>query len=181
MKRKTKKPVKNVKISDSELCKTVKQKSSVRDVCIISPSDVETAAWVRLKCQFGCEGYGQCLVCPPYTPTPQQTREVLDSYTRAVLIHFTPEAHVKTTVVELEREFFLRGAWKAFALGAGSCDFCKTCKMDEQWCRHSRRARPSMEACGIDVFSTVKKAGLPIEVVRTTRQCPNFYGLILID
>ena len=181
MKCKAKKPIQKSKISDSELCKVVKQKSCIRDVCIISPSDVETAAWVRLKCQFGCEGYGQCLVCPPYTPTPQQTREVLDSYTRAVLIHFTPEAHVKETVAELEREFFLQGSWKAFALGAGPCDFCKTCKVDELWCPHSRRARPSMEACGIDVFSTVKKAGFPIEVVRTTQQCPNFYGLILID
>jgi predicted metal-binding protein len=38
-----------------------------------------------------------------------------------------------------------------------------------------------MEACGIDVFSTVKKAGLPIEVVRTARQCPDYYGLVLVD
>jgi predicted metal-binding protein len=181
MKRKTKKQIKKSNISDRELCKVVKQKTNVRDVCVISPSDVETAAWVRLKCQFGCEGYGQCLVCPPYTPTPQQMREVLDSYTRAVLIHFTPEAHVKAAVAELEREFFLQGSWKAFGIGAGPCDFCKTCEVDEQWCRYPRRARPSMEACGIDVFSTVKKAGLPIEVVKTTRQCPNFYGLILID
>jgi predicted metal-binding protein len=147
MKRKTKKPVQKSKIPNSELCKVVKEKSNVRDVCIISPSDVETAAWVRLKCQFGCEGYGQCLVCPPYTPTPQQMREVLDSYKRAVLIHFTPEAHVKTTVAELEREFFLRGAWKAFALGAGSCDFCKTCKVDggvrNRCLLHGEKGRPS--------------------------------------
>jgi hypothetical protein len=38
-----------------------------------------------------------------------------------------------------------------------------------------------MEACGIDVFSTVRKAGLPIEVVTGRRQCPNYYGLILVD
>jgi predicted metal-binding protein len=38
-----------------------------------------------------------------------------------------------------------------------------------------------MEACGIDVFSTVKKVGFPIEVVRQRRQCPNYYGLILVD
>jgi hypothetical protein len=31
--------------------------------------------------------------------------------------------------------------------------------------RHPEQARPAMEACGIDVFSTVRKAGLPIEVV----------------
>ena len=181
MKRKTKTPAKKAKLSNSELCKAAKQKSHVKDACIISPSDVETAAWVRIKCQFGCGGYGQCLVCPPFTPTPHQMREVLDSYNRAVLIHFTPEAHVKAMVADIEREFFLSGAWKAFGLGAGPCDFCKTCEVEEQYCRYPRRARPSMEACGIDVFSTVKKAGFPIEVVRTTHQCPNFYGLILID
>jgi hypothetical protein len=25
------------------------------------------------------------------------------------------------------------------------------------------------------------KAGLPIEVVRSARQCPNYYGLVLVD
>jgi predicted metal-binding protein len=38
-----------------------------------------------------------------------------------------------------------------------------------------------MEACGIDVFTTVRNAGLSIEVVKTRRQCPNFYGLLLVD
>ncbi len=156
-------------------------KAGVREVKIIAPADVVTAAWVRLKCQFGCDGYGQCLVCPPYTPTPQQMREVLDAYRRAALIHFDPKAKVKAVVADLEREIFLRGAWKAFGLGAGSCYFCRACPVDEGACRHAERARPAMEACGIDVFSTVGKAGFPIEVVRSTRQCPNFYGLILVD
>jgi predicted metal-binding protein len=52
---------------------------------------------------------------------------------------------------------------------------------DEALCRLAERARPAMEACGIDVFTTVQKAGLPIAVVQTTRQCPNYYGLILVD
>ena len=188
MKPKSKTPAKKAKLSDSELCKTAKQKPGVIDACIISPADVETAPWVRLKCRFGCDGYGQTLVCPPYSPTPQQMREVLDAYKRAVLIHFSPKAKVKkmvldikATVFELEREFFLRGAWKAFGLGAGSCQLCQECNLGEQLCRYSEKARPAMEACGIDVFSTVKKAGFPIEVVRTTHQCPNYYGLILVD
>ena len=181
MKRKSKIPAKESKLSNSELCKAVKQKSNVIDARIISPSDVETAPWVRLKCQYGCDGYGQTLVCPPYTPTAQQMREVLDSYHRAVLIHFTREARIKATIVDLERDFFLRGVWKVFGLGAGSCSLCKECDLEQQQCRHSDRARPAMEACGIDVFSTVKKAGFPIEVVRTKSQCPNFYGLILVD
>ena len=174
-------PAKQTSLSNKDLCQLVKQKSGVRNAVIISPSDVETAAWVRLKCQFGCDCFGQCLVCPPFTPTPQQMRKVLDAYKRAILIHFTPEAEIKAIVAELEREIFLRGAWKALGLGAGPCYFCEECNVGEQQCRHPDRARPAMEACGIDVFSTVKKAGFPIEVVRTQRQCPNYYGLILID
>jgi predicted metal-binding protein len=179
--RKRESPEAKVDFSDEALCRLVSERAGVKAVKIVSAADVETAPWVRLKCQFGCDGYSQCLVCPPYTPTPQEMRKVLDSYERAILIHFEPQADVKATVVELEREIFLRGAWKAFGLGAGPCYLCESCALEVGQCRHAERARPAMEACGIDVFTTVKKAGLPIEVVRTTRQCPNYYGLILVD
>ena len=181
MSRKSKVSSKKARWSDRALCGAAKAKLGVRDVLVISPSDVTTAEWVRLKCRYGCGGYGQCLVCPPFTPTPDQMRKVLDAYTRAILIHFEPEAEIKAMVAELERQIFLGGAWKAFGVGAGPCYFCKSCAVEEGQCRHPERARPSMEACGIDVFSTVRRAGLPIEVVRTTRQCPNYYGLILVD
>jgi predicted metal-binding protein len=181
MNHKGKIPPKKAKSSDKELCDAAKQKPGVIDACIISPSEVEIAAWVRLKCQYGCEGYGQCLVCPPFTPSPEQMRKVLDAYHRAILIRFEPKAEVKSIVAELERSIFLSGAWKAFGLGAGPCYFCKSCPVEDGQCRYPERARPSMEACGIDVFSSVRKAGFPIEVVRTTRQCPNYYGLILVD
>ncbi|MCJ7729906.1 MAG: DUF2284 domain-containing protein, partial [Sedimentisphaerales bacterium] len=160
MKRKTK----QTKLSDKALCELAKRKTGVIDARIIPPSEVVTAGWVRLKCQFGCDGFGLCLVCPPFTPTPQQMREVLDVYRRAVLIHCEPDADVKAIAADLERDIFLLGCWKAFGLGAGPCYFCKSCPVEEKQCRHSDRARPSMEACGIDVFSTVKKAGFPIEV-----------------
>jgi predicted metal-binding protein len=172
---------KTTDLSDKELSETAKRKACVLDARIIPPKEVETAAWVRLKCQFGCSGFGQCLVCPPFTPSPDEMRKVLDSYHRAILIHFDRKAKIKAMIAELERDIFLRGAWKAFGLGAGSCPFCRQCDVEQQQCRHPERARPSMEACGIDVFTTVKKQHLPIEVVRTTRQCPNYYGLILVD
>jgi predicted metal-binding protein len=168
-------------LSDEALRRLVSERPGVKATKIVLPAEVETAAWVRLKCQFGCDGYGQCLVCPPFTPTPEQMRKVLDSYRRAVLIHFDKDAETKATVAELEREIFLRGAWKAFGLGAGPCYFCETCVLQEDGCRHAERARPAMEACGIDVFTTVQKAGFPIEVVRNERQCPNYFGLILVD
>ena len=181
MKRRAKISGKKGELSNRELCGLAKQKSGVIDARIISPSDVVTAGWVRLKCQFGCGGYGSSYVCPPHTPTPQEMRNVLDSYRKAMLIHFEPEADVKAIVVELERDIFLRGAWKALGLGAGPCECCKECAVGKEVCRYPEHARPAMEACGIDVFTTAKKAGFPIEVVRTKHQCPNYYGLILVE
>ncbi len=181
MSRKRESPQAKADLSDEALCRLVRARSGVRATKIIAGADVVTAPWVRLKCQFGCDGYAQCLVCPPYTPIPDEMRKVLDSYRRAILIHFEPRAEVKASVVELEREIFLRGAWKALGLGAGPCYLCENCTLKVGTCRHAERARPAMEACGIDVFSTVREAGLPIEVVQTTKQCPNYYGLILVD
>jgi len=181
MSRKTKIPQGKGALSNRELCGLARRQAGVIEARVISPSDVVTAAWVRLKCQFGCGGYGQSLVCPPFSPTPEQMRAVLDSYKRAVLIHFDTETDIKAAVADLERTIFLRGAWKAFGLGAGPCYFCRQCNLKVKECRHPERARPAMEACGIDVFSTVRKAGFPIEVIRTQRQCPNYYGMILVD
>jgi predicted metal-binding protein len=181
MSRKAKVPEGKAALSNRELCTLAKQKSGVIDARVISPSDVVTAAWVRLKCQFGCGGYGQSYVCPPFTPTPEEMRKVLDSYRKAILIHCDPEADVKAIAADLEREVFLRGAWKALGLGAGPCYCCKKCAVGKEPCRCPEQARPAMEACGIDVFSTARKAGFPIEVVRTRHQCPNYYGLILVE
>jgi predicted metal-binding protein len=174
-------PQVKIGLSDEALVRLAGQRPGVKAAKVVTGAAVETAPWVRLKCQFGCDGYAQCLVCPPYTPMPAEMRKVLDSYGRAILLHFEPDTDVKAAVVELEREIFLRGAWKALGLGAGPCYLCERCALQVGECRHAERARPAMEACGIDVFTTVRKAGLPIEVVRKTRQCPNYYGLVLVD
>lgn len=146
---------------------------------IIAPASIVTAPWVRLKCQYGCGGYNSSLCCPPYTPTPEQTRQVLDSYRRAILVHCKPGVAVKPLVVALEREIFLAGYYQALALGSGGCNLCETC--DFQDCRHPREARPSMEACGIDVFATARGNGFPLEVVRDATCDQNYYGVVLVD
>jgi predicted metal-binding protein len=168
-------------ITDSQLIKLAEALEGAAKAAVIPGADVETAAWVRLKCQFGCDGYGQCLVCPPYSPTPEQMRAVLDCYQRAVLVQFEDYANTKEQMSGLERSVFLRGAWKAFGLGAGPCSFCQTCVLKPGGCLHAGVTRPSMEACGIDVYTTVRQAGMPIEVVKNRRQCPHYYGLLLAD
>jgi predicted metal-binding protein len=146
---------------------------------LIEAKSVVTAPWVRLKCQFGCGGYNAGLCCPPHTPTPQQTREVIDSYTRALLIHGRLDPDTTRMAYELEREIFLSGFYKASSFGAGPCRLCRPCNLEK--CLHPREARPSMEACGIDVYATVRANGYHIQVVTDRCAERNSFGLILID
>lgn len=162
-----------------KFCKLA-QKLQAKDTKVIATKDVFTSAWVRQKCKYGCDGYGQCLTCPPYSPTPEDTRKVLDSYDTAILVHCTDEWHdVRDIVVQLEREVFLSGYYKALSFGAGPCNLCNKCNLKE--CKYPEQARPSMEASGIDVFETARKAGFPIEVLTSTQCQANYYGLVLIE
>lgn len=146
---------------------------------VIDASSIVTAAWVRLKCQFGCDGYGESPCCPPNTPTPQETQAIIDCYDRGLLIHCVKRGRLTPIVVELEREIFLSGFYKAFGFVAGPCRLCKQCHPEA--CAHRGKARPSMEASGIDVYATVRRNGYDIEVVRDRSCRENYYGLILID
>ena len=156
---------------------------------IIDPGSVVTAEWVRLKCQYGCPGFGTSLCCPPRTPTPDMTRKVIDAYQRAILLHQRMAKGEKRrgrgrdfskAIVRLEVEIFLGGYYKAWSMGSGPCDLCKECNLSGS-CKHGLDARPSMEACGIDVFKTARDNGFPIEVVRTRDEERNIFGLILVE
>ncbi len=149
------------------------------DAKIIEAATIVTAAWVRLKCQYGCGGYNSNLCCPPNTPTPEETRKVIDCYKKALLIHKKEVGSITKTIVALEHEIFLSGYYKAFGLGAGGCHLCKTCPEDS--CTNPHEARPGLEGCGIDVYATVRANGFPIEVVRDHDSDQNYYGIVLIE
>jgi predicted metal-binding protein len=146
---------------------------------IIAPRKVVTGHWVRWKCSYGCSGYQSSLMCPPYTPLPAQTREMLDQYKRA-LIFEADKGKPKKIAPALEKKLFLQGFYKAFGMGAGPCRLCETCAF-EQGCRHPDDTRPSMESCGIDVFTTARDHGFTIDVVRTQKDPQHYFGLVLID
>jgi predicted metal-binding protein len=157
----------------------------------ILPSSVVTAPWVRLKCQFGCVGYGLSYCCPPNTPTPEETRKVLDSYGQAILFHLeapkTPDRGKQThklmvSLVELEGEIFKEGYYKAFVYIAGPCSLCKECaKLKRVTCNFGQKARPSMESCGIDVYQTARNNRLPIQALKEKAETQNIYCLMLVD
>ena len=68
-------------------CDEARKMGAVDAVVVSPPRQVFTAAWVRLRCQFGCSEFGQCLTCPPHSPAPETTRKVLDEYESAILLH----------------------------------------------------------------------------------------------
>lgn len=150
------------------------------DVRVIRASTIRCEPWVRLKCQFGCGGYNKRLMCPPFTPTPSEMKAVVACYRRAILIHADDNDIVNEIIPRLEREIFFAGHHKALGLGSGPCRLCKSCDTAAR-CKHPYEARPAMEACGIDVFSTARANGMEIEVVRTRRQHGDYYGVILVD
>lgn len=156
---------------------------------IISAGKIEVANWVRIKCQYGCGGYGKRLTCPPYSPKPEYTRQMISEYSVALLMQIEgipPDREakmsrrLKSIVADLEREIFLDGYYKAFGMASGPCRICRTCDTDKP-CKYPYGARPAMEACGIDVYGTVRNSGLVLEVVRTEDSCCTYNGLILVE
>ena len=158
---------------------------------IIDPRSVVTAEWVRMKCQFGCTGFGMRHCCPPHTPTPDITRKVLDGYEKAILLHKRLQKNEQgkagmgskgfnAALVKLEIELFLAGYYKAWTMGSGPCRLCETCDLTGL-CRHGMEARPAMEACGIDVFKTVRDNGFTIEVVQDRDDARDLFGVVLVE
>ena len=104
---------------------------------------------------------------------------MLDQYQYGIFFE-APANSAKKIAVKLEREVFLAGHYKALGLGAGPCQLCGQCAF-EQGCRHPEKARPAMEACGIDVFTTARKHGFTIDVVRSHSDPQHYFGLVLIE
>jgi len=152
-----------------------------RESKVIEVKTIETAAWVRYKCQFGCSGFGESLTCPPYSPTPDETRKILHYFKKAILIHCQSRAHVDISkiVIQIEKEAFLAGYYKALGMGAGPCRLCRECNLKGD-CRNREEARPSMEACGIDVYSTARNNGFTIETLYSVKCKADYFGMVLI-
>jgi predicted metal-binding protein len=150
------------------------------DAKAIDPKNIVVKDWVRLKCQYGCGNYGKSLTCPPYSPTPEQTRKVLKGYSHAIFMRVPDESRViHDMIAKLERHVFLSGYHSAFGLVAGPCGRCEKCNL--QHCVYPRLARPSLESSGIDVYATARKNGFQIKVLKTRRQKPTYFGLLLVQ
>ncbi len=149
---------------------------------IINPREVVVGEWVRLKCQYGCVMV-MLSVLPVFLILPglKKTSRILEDFSLPCFCG-KPEGYqdLRRICTDLERALFLEGYYKAFAMPSGPCELCGRypCKYP---CRYPERTRPSMEACGIGVYATVRKFGFPVEVVRFRNCKANCYALCLIE
>lgn len=166
-----------------KLCSMVKEQGG--EAKLIPASAVVTANWVRMKCYFGCKGFGRRFGCPPYSPTPEQTAKVLSEFTSALIVRYVGDVgepdpkryvshatthHVQKLMCALETTAFHDGFYKVLTYTGHQCGWCGSCAAKEPGavasdCRARNKMRPSMEAAGIDVYATCKNVGWDLDVL----------------
>ncbi len=148
---------------------------------LLSATDIVTGSWVRKKCRFGCKEYGSNLQCPPHGMKSHETEYMIESYSWCLVLEGMPpgrDFHKK--LLALEKRAFLAGFHKAFAFGAGPCPVCDECP-ENNVCRLPDQARPSMEACGMDVYETAKAAGISLKPLMEKGEYVKYIGLLLLE
>jgi predicted metal-binding protein len=158
----------------------------------IDPHRIVVSQWVRMKCMYGCRHYGRKASCPPNLPTVSECRDFFWEYRAAVVFHF-PKAvalpedrhawskEVNLALLRLERDLFLNGYQKAFLLFMDSCGLCDECVTTREHCKQPQMARPAPEGMGVDVYTTVRQYGYPIEVLSDFAQEMNRYAFLFIE
>lgn len=174
--------------ADLERYRRLATELGASSAAIIPASDVTIDERVRLKCVVPrCLRAGETPCCPPYAPDLDLVRRALSRFCWAILLkcevgpieQYDPSKaeskegkrrtlsfHEKSAevVYKLEREAYKDGYHLAMGFGGGSCKdyLCKglICQfMDSGRCRFPLRARPAMEAVGIDVIDLINKVG----------------------
>lgn len=190
------------------LCEEAK-KLGASEALSISAAEVIVDDRTFLKCQVPlCAHYGIDLTCPPNTVPVSQFRHIIESYHDAILIKVDipmnelPDSKMAESspmkleyidsakkarlklheiVCRLESQCLEKGAFFAAGFIGGACPLCEQCVGVKSGlpCRHPFKARPAMEAMGIDVMGTVEKAGLRLSFGKDAGR--SWVGLLLVS
>ncbi len=174
--------------ADLERYRQLALESGASQAVVIPASDVVIDERVRLKCVVPrCLRAGETPNCPPYAPDLDLMRRAVSRFSWAILFKcdvepveaYAPDSgasraerrrtlsfHQKSSevVYALERQAYKDGYHLAMGFGGGSCKdyLCSgmICQyLDSGRCRFPHRARPAMEAVGMDVIALVNRAG----------------------
>lgn len=166
--------------------------NDIMDFKWIQPNSIIFGEWVRMKCMYGCGNYGKRANCPPNVPPVSQCKEFINEYNQIVIMHFEnkfekPEERLPWTIeinkniVNAEREIFLAGFYKAFALLTDSCRICKECSDNRDKCNNKKYSRPAPDAFGIDVYKTARSNGFSINVLKELNAKMDRFAFLLIE
>ena len=178
---------------------------------IVPANQVVVDERVRMKCLVPlCHLYGESPNCPPYTPEPEEMRKVLSKFSYAIFTrndvlpvedfvddekwhraHMKHQGKTHRLVSEVEALAFNDGYYLAMGFAAGGCKtaLCggQICQfLDSGRCRFPLKARPSMEAVGIDAYRLATQVGWDIypvahrNVELTSIPCAISLGIIFI-
>jgi len=142
----------------------------------LDPRRLEPEERIRDLCaEDRCDCYGKHHLCPPLVGTLEQAREQLAGFRSGVLLQWSRALDVRQDrpgverskvdfhllVLELEGALADEGVAPVWGLIGGSCGLCTPCAAAVgEPCPEPDRARPSLEALGIDVMALLAKFGL---------------------
>lgn len=176
---------------NKEKIESILRKQNFSDFRWINPKEIVVAQWVRVKCTFGCADYGLG-TCPPNTPSVNDCNSFFKEYESGLIIRLNKFAdknsypsdwsgEMTNKLLDIERELFLSGFQKVFLLNQTCCSLCKECSGNRLDCRDKTKSRPSPESFAVDVYQTVRNAGLEINVVAENPSVINRIAILLIE
>jgi predicted metal-binding protein len=176
----------------------------------VSAAEVPVDDRVAVKCSVPkCFGYGTSVNCPPYSMKPEEMRRLLSLYRCGVVFRLKVQPQVivrdRATIAQrveayknvfeiasfIESAAFYDGYYLAVGFAAGSCKstYCydKPCAvLGGDKCRLALRARPSMEAVGIDCYRFAAELGWDVFPIGSDAKAGciaygTLMGLVLVD
>lgn len=153
---------------------------------------VQNRACLDMCSQNACGAFGNCWMCPPdagdietlmglvrsyrYAVVFQIVRELEDCFDIETMGKAGAELNLLARRIRREASAFLP---ELLVLGAGGCRVCKPCaKTQNLPCRNPKEALLSLEACGVDVYQTVKDTALKYNNGPNT---VTFFGMLLYN
>jgi predicted metal-binding protein len=168
------------------------KKHGFSDFKWMNPKDIIVSQWVRMKCMYGCGDYGKNAACSPNVPSVIECEKFFNEYKEAVVFHFQKQVEkpedrnawtkqVNSALLKLECEVFLAGYERAFLLFMDNCSLCDECTEERENCKQQKLARPTVEAMAVDVYTTVRQLGYPVQVLSEYLLPMNRYAFLMIQ
>ncbi|MGD2269396.1 MAG: DUF2284 domain-containing protein [Desulfobacterales bacterium] len=134
----------------------------------------------HLKCRFGCNRWGNFWTCPPNLDISQKEfMAAFERYEKALIIKTDdPKAGQEVSLVIEKEAMLTHGSQFAFAMAL--CVQCEECAFPDP-CLYPHKARPAMDAYGVDIAKTLEPLGFKVEFDKEGKLHPAWYCMILLD